>query len=1343
MKKKVFLISILCWGILGISHAQKFEPGEQAKGLADLKSSSVDYTTGTFNYTIPLFELSSGHFTLPVSLIYSAKGVKVDDETEGPCGIGWNLMCGGVITRTIRGGMADDYYGGFLSEILDHTTATRKKVNTHEQDGESDIFTAFFNGRKVSFIEVKESGQVVVKTLEKSNLLIEKKENGYEITDEGGVKYIFSVPEMLLGACYQDPNDSGNNIWNKDFVSSWYLNEIQIPGDDPVRFYYTDGSIVSNTSWNEMVYNYGKGMKERECKIDRYQRQITTNINDAKYFASQLPNDIRFRELGDYVQRIPAYVEMLAEVQRFEEDGITYSKLDIIRVPTLHTTIDYDVINQIMVADRIVGCLSDWNSISSTCSDVMTKICYVRDLLDGYIREGILDASSLRGCLNEILRLMRLEIERTTTRTVRKVNDFTRRSIKELRLDRVVWGTNNVVFLGEGRSVTGIQWQNYKQDVIREVNLSYKGRTLSRLTIGNEKAGLLGYYNFDYYLDALNTRTRDVWGYYNGSAPDIEHLIPLVAEIRTNYPYVQSGLLTLPPELTTFPARSCHADYAKAYSLRQITGTGGWKLNVDYELNEYNGSKYGGIRVKEVVLDDGEGNRDTTRYHYRNLSTTGSVGSGVLAVGYQTLTKELNYGSFSDKILLSSVQDDEMAIVNTGNNGLFYQYVVEEQVGNGYTAHYFCVPQSFQTTTVNQRSFYPYWLHGLPLGTAVYDKQGRLLKLKKNRYSQALVNLPGTTYTISNTIKNEFFPGASLYGFSTQVEQLKPFRFFMDTENALAYMPNRNEPFYWNGEATVNFNPYTTFYVPNVQPRENMVIPDQFYKIYYGGATVLTGEVEYDFFDQESAAAGIPSESDFTRTSFTGKYNVTTRNYTYGNTQRITPTSVVTITADGTEYRQDSKVVMDVFPDNTSTLLTNMRTAHMLYLPVRASQYVKTPGSTGFLLAGEEVTTYMDTLIGEKHHYLPYRSHRLSQVAPVSVASGSLNNYFTQAQSSYVIDKQLHYSGVGKRVEVGEVKSATGKEIYVYDGETGNRILVAAQTDRSSVAAFDRYRKSELKHINLSQLPTLSMKEKLETYYNFHQNLPEIVLQDTFLSNPMTLHKEIMEIVDDILQGKEHRQKIFEEAGKKEQMQGEYEMVWLRRQNNIGIPMADYLNMVRDIVDPIRFDTQKPDLMAYLPGLNKLGVNIPSSILVKKVVGNKYRYKLLVERSATNAVNVPVSWTFSNSGTAIGTGGNTLTVPQGTGLYCLEGEIPVSASQLSASLTFNVSNDVLSAVLCPDGTEFELTNLDGKGNVVCRIGRNGIIESREYDPQGRLLRVKDKDGNILQEYHYHVQSDNN
>ena len=207
-------------------------------------------------------------------------------------------------------------------------------------------------------------------------------------------------------------------------------------------------------------------------------------------------------------------------------------------------------------------------------------------------------------------------------------------------------------------------------------------------------------------------------------------------------------------------------------------------------------------------------------------------------------------------------------------------------------------------------------------------------------------------------------------------------------------------------------------------------------------------------------------------------------------------------------------------------------------------------------------------------------------------------------------------------------------------------------------------------------------------------------------------------------------------------MEMEHEMMWLRNREDIGVTLDEYLNIMAGIIPAFQSDTRQPDMMIYLLGRDKLGVYIPGKLIVMKVVGNKYRYKLLVERSATKVLSISVSWTFSNSGTVVSTGSNTFTVPRGTGLYCLEGEIAISASQLSTNLIMNVPSDVLSAALCPDGIEFELTSLDGKGNVVCRTGRDGIIESREYDPQGRLLRAKDKNGNILQEYHYHVQPSN-
>ena len=117
MKKKILFVLGLFLGLSSISLGQSFEPGEQAKGMSNMKNMSVDYSTGIFSYTVPLFELSSARYRLPVSLVYSAYGVKVEDKM-GQLGFGWTLACGGVISRVVRGGIADDDSEGFLNNTL-------------------------------------------------------------------------------------------------------------------------------------------------------------------------------------------------------------------------------------------------------------------------------------------------------------------------------------------------------------------------------------------------------------------------------------------------------------------------------------------------------------------------------------------------------------------------------------------------------------------------------------------------------------------------------------------------------------------------------------------------------------------------------------------------------------------------------------------------------------------------------------------------------------------------------------------------------------------------------------------------------------------------------------------------------------------------------------------------------------------------------------------------------------------------------------------------------------------------------------------------------------------------
>lgn len=153
MKEKLY--TLLFFLLVTISgKAQDFNPGPEAQNLTERKNVTVDYATGLFHYTVPLYQLKSGDYELPISLDYIAKGVKVSDP-EGLIGKNWTLNVGGIVTRTMRGGFADEKSGyGYLwtENAVTPLEQDARTVGLRKRDGESDIFTVVFNGKKVDFI---------------------------------------------------------------------------------------------------------------------------------------------------------------------------------------------------------------------------------------------------------------------------------------------------------------------------------------------------------------------------------------------------------------------------------------------------------------------------------------------------------------------------------------------------------------------------------------------------------------------------------------------------------------------------------------------------------------------------------------------------------------------------------------------------------------------------------------------------------------------------------------------------------------------------------------------------------------------------------------------------------------------------------------------------------------------------------------------------------------------------------------------------------------------------------------------------------------------------------------
>lgn len=76
--------------------------------------------TGRANVTIPLYEISSGDLTIPISISYNTSGVKIADIPSS-VGSNWSLNAGGSISKTVKG-LEDFYYKAERSHINERFT---------------------------------------------------------------------------------------------------------------------------------------------------------------------------------------------------------------------------------------------------------------------------------------------------------------------------------------------------------------------------------------------------------------------------------------------------------------------------------------------------------------------------------------------------------------------------------------------------------------------------------------------------------------------------------------------------------------------------------------------------------------------------------------------------------------------------------------------------------------------------------------------------------------------------------------------------------------------------------------------------------------------------------------------------------------------------------------------------------------------------------------------------------------------------------------------------------------------------------------------------------------------
>lgn len=227
----------------------------QAASLSKVGEIPIDISTGKINYTIPIFEIKEGSFTMPINLSYNYSGLLLN-ETPGYAGVGWTFNIGGSIMHSING-LNDEnheynkeYVYKYLNKLPpydDMNTPAGKTtiVNFLESiansifDGEPDKYSVNAGNLSCSFYLDKDNNPIFLKN--ENYKLSGYSYSGFTLTDDQGINYIFNV---ALGADFTSSSDV-----NYSYISSFLLKEINFPNTtNKIVFDYESTPITYNDS---------------------------------------------------------------------------------------------------------------------------------------------------------------------------------------------------------------------------------------------------------------------------------------------------------------------------------------------------------------------------------------------------------------------------------------------------------------------------------------------------------------------------------------------------------------------------------------------------------------------------------------------------------------------------------------------------------------------------------------------------------------------------------------------------------------------------------------------------------------------------------------------------------------------------------------------------------------------------------------------------------------------------------------------------------------------------------------------------------------------------------------
>lgn len=251
---------------------------------------NVNMSSGAITSSISLYDIKMKSVTIPLSINYTSQGLKLD-EIPSRVGMGWTLMAGGVINRTVRGAPDDesirlaepnDFFAN-TAEYYAYLDNASKAAPDNDYDTQPDEYQFSFNGYSGKFV-FNQNNQAVI--ISHSNLKI----NGYQnnsqfiITTPDGVKYHFGYNNAFEKTI--TTSMAYYSTYTDRIKTAFFLTKIEAPNGESINFTYNNINILTKPSITHTITNaWGTGgnISCLECPTPQTIIQNDINISTIRY----------------------------------------------------------------------------------------------------------------------------------------------------------------------------------------------------------------------------------------------------------------------------------------------------------------------------------------------------------------------------------------------------------------------------------------------------------------------------------------------------------------------------------------------------------------------------------------------------------------------------------------------------------------------------------------------------------------------------------------------------------------------------------------------------------------------------------------------------------------------------------------------------------------------------------------------------------------------------------------------------------------------------------------------------------------------------------------------------